>query len=506
MDCKNFPVKSFRVFVRLCMLVILSGCSFEKKLSAQPSPNIILLMVDDLGDGDLGYLGNKIAKTPVLDAMSKKAVVFNRFYSAGPVCTPTRASCLTGRNAYRMNMTWASDHSLPRQENTIAEVLRSAGYATGHFGKWHVGDLSQTLKEGYAPGVIDTANYSPPWENGFDEAYSVYSSMPLYNAYYLPCDPKGPDSCRMVMDKPVALGQTTGGFIWNMRVWTGPGKFVDEWLKGTFDKLVMNKAIDFIKRKSEEKKPFLSLIWLTTPHTPVIASNEHRALYPGLSMREQHWYGAITAMDEQIGYLKEQLKALNIEENTVLWICSDNGPTWVHDLNTSGGLRGKKGSLYEGGIRVPGLLQYPAKFKGHIVVNAPVSTSDFFPTLLNWAGIKIPENHPLDGIDVTGLIDNKVYKRPSPIGFQSPVLQTQSQSIQAWTEYGGHAMSWIDNDYKLISNDDGKTWELYNLKVDRAEVDNIAVKNEKMVSKMKSDLQKWVESCSRSAAGRDYKK
>lgn len=487
----------------LFFLSIYNG--YAQKQPIKKRPNIILLMADDLGNGDLGYLGNKIVKTPVLDAMAKNDVLFTRFYSAAPVCTPTRASCLTGRNAYRMNMTWASDHSLPRQEITIAEVLKAAGYATGHFGKWHVGDLSQTLKEGYAPGKIDPANYSPPWENGFDEAYTCYSSMPLYNPYYLTADEHGPDSSKMVMDRPVALGQLTGGYIWNMRVWTGPGQFVDEWLKGHFDKLVMEKAVDFIRRKSAENKPFLSLIWLTTPHTPVVAGNEHRALYPGLTIRQQHWYGALTAMDEQIGYLKEQLKKLNIEDNTIIWFCSDNGPSWVHDLNSSGGQKGKKGSLYEGGVHVPGILEYPGKFKNHVVINAPVSTSDFFPTLLSWAGVPIPGNHPLDGVDITYLINDPLAKRIQPIGFQSPVLQTKSQSTTAWTEYGGHAMSWLDNDYKLISNDDGKTWELYNVKNDRSESNNIAVKNQAVVNKMKSDLLKWVASCSASAKGADYK-
>lgn len=488
----------FILFISISIRVLCQQVTFVK-------PNIILLMADDLGDGDLGYLGNKIVKTPVLDAMAKSDILFNRFYAAAPVCTPTRASCLTGRNAYRMNMTWASDHSLPSEENTIAEVLKNAGYATGHFGKWHVGYLSKTLKEGYVPGKIDSKNYSPPWENGFDESYTCYSSMPLYNPYYLTADENGPDSSKMVMDKPVALGQLTGGYVWSMRVWTGPGKFIDEWLQGTFDKLIMTKAVDFIKRKAVEKKPFLALIWLTTPHTPVVASNEHRALYPGLTIRQQHWYGALSAMDEQIGYLKEELKLLKIDDNTILWFCSDNGPSWVHELNSAGGLKGKKGSLYEGGVRVPGILEFPAKFKTHIVVEAPVSTSDFFPTLLTWANVKIPQNRPLDGIDITPLINNKNMKRPSPIGFQSPVLQTNSKSTTAWTEYGGHAMSWLDNDYKLISNDDGKTWELYDLKKDRGEKNNIADKNKNLVEKMESELHTWIKSCKRSAQGMDYK-
>lgn len=484
------------------MLFGCSSCSLKK---ADRPPNIILVMADDLGYGDVGYNGNTIVKTPVLDSMAAHSIRFDRFYSAAPVCSPTRVSCLTGRHPYRMNLTWASDGILRKEEYTIAEALKTAGYATGHFGKWHVGDLTQTLKEGYAPGEINSDNYSPPWENGFDESYTVYSSMPLYNPYYLPCDPNGSDSCMMVMDKPVSLGQRTGGRVWNMRVWTGAGKFVDEWLAGTFDEMVMDKALDFIKRKSEDKKPFLSVIWLTTPHTPVIAAEKYRNLYPNLSIRQQHWFGALSAMDEQIGRLRNDLKKMGIAENTVLWFCSDNGPSWVHELNSTGGLKGKKGSLGEGGVRVPAILEYPAKFKEHKVIDIPVSTSDFFPTLLTWAGVEVPDEYPLDGIDVSGIISGELSKRPKPIGFQSPILQTDSKDAEAWLKYSGRAMVWLDNNYKLISDDKGEKWALYDLKKDKAEVKNVAPIYPDLVKRMKKELFKWTASCSASAAGADYK-
>lgn len=495
-----------RYILAATITVILTGCSLQKRTNTEnfDRPNIILIMADDLGFGDVGFNGNKVVRTPVLDSMARANILFTRFYAAAPVCTPTRASVLTGRHPYRMNMTWASDGGMPVQEHTIAEMLKNAGYATGHFGKWHVGDLSRTLKEGYAPGAIDTTQYSPPWEHGFDESYSVLSSMPLYNPYYLPCEQSGSDSCKMVMDKEVALGQMTGGFVWPMKIWTGPGRFVDEWPQGPFDALVMDQAIEFVTRKSREQQPFLSLIWFSTPHTPVVASKEHRDLYPGLSIREQHWYGAITAMDEQIGRLRKKLKELGIADNTVLWFCSDNGPSWVHELNSAGGLKGKKGSLWEGGIRVPAVLEYPKLFKGHKVVNAPVTTSDLFPTLLKWAGLELPANLPIDGMDVTGIIAESSNVRPTPIGFQSPVLQTDSKAADAWLQYSGRAMVWMDNNYKLISDHEGKNWALYDLSNDRKEEINLAASHTETVARMKKDLLKWVESCSRSARGMDY--
>ena len=485
-------------------IFLLSLCVTPVMAKEQP-PNIILIMADDLGYGDLAFTGNKTVKTPVLDSMANNAVRFDWFYSAAPVCTPTRVSCLTGRHPSRVNMSWAFKGALPREEITIAEALKVRGYKTGHFGKWHVGQLSKTVKQTYSPNPVDAKLYSPPWENGFDVSFSCENSVPSFNPYYLTCGEFGSKDYLMVMDRPVAKGQKTGGFNWRDRFWKGPGKIHDEWLEGALPEILVNESIKFIKDAVQEDKPFLSLIWFSTPHSPVVAGPKHRALYNGMTMREQHWFGSISAMDEQIGILRDELKKLGVSENTILWFCSDNGPSWVHELNSAGPFKGKKGSLNEGGIRVPAVMEWPAKFSGSKVVKAPVSTSDFFPTLLKWAGIEVPHDYEIDGEDISPLLIGERSSRKKAIGFQAPVLKSNAADTKAWNKIGGRQMVWLKDGFKLISIDDGKTYALYNLKEDIAEKNDISAGNPDLLKNMKAELEVWLKSCAKSAAGLEYK-
>jgi len=473
-------------------------------LNALEKPNIILIMADDLGYGDVAFTGNPKVKTPVLDKMAETQVRFDWFYAAAPVCTPTRVSCLTGRHPSRVNMSWAFKGALPKEEITLAEILRDNGYRTGHFGKWHLGQLSKTVKQTYSPNPVSAKLYSPPWENGFDTSFSVENSVPSFNPYYLTCGEFGSKDYLMVMDKAVKKGQRTGGFVWRDRFWEGPGKIHDEWLEGALPEILINQSLKFINKSVKDKKPFLSLIWFSTPHSPVVAGPKHRALYKDLSMGEQHWYGSITAMDEQIGVLKEELKNLGVSDNTIIWFCSDNGPSWVHELNSAGPFKGKKGSLSEGGIRVPSVLEWPAKFKKPISISEVVTTSDFYPTLLKWAGITINHNLIIDGEDVSKVISGKS-KRTKAVGFQAPVMKSNAKDTKAWNKIGGRQMVWLKNGLKLISIDDGSTFELYDLKKDKEEKVNIAADNPEILKTMKSELIAWLQSCKDSADGKEYK-
>lgn len=478
-------------------LLFLIGCNNQPE--TENLPNIILVMADDLGYGDLAAYGNPIVQTPHLDKMAQSGVRFERFYAAAPVCSPTRGSCLTGRHPYRYNMPWAGRYGMPAAEITIAEALKTKGYATGHFGKWHVGGLSKTINQSEFPG--GPSPYSPPWENGFDECFSTESMMPTYNSYYQVGGDFGTDDYRFVQNVPVEKGQSSGGFQWKDYYWTGENEYLEDSPEGDDSEVIMDKALDFIERKSKENTPFLSLIWFHTPHTPVVAGNEQRAKYADLEMDQQHWFGAISSMDQQIGELRNKLRELQIEENTIVWFCSDNGPSYIHNLNSSGGLRGKKAELFEGGVRVPAFLEWPQKIKKPFTSKLPLSTSDFYPTILAVCGIEM-ENQPiLDGAKMMSEILLNQENRKTAIRFQSPV----PKRLKKYETQNVEQYSIVENNFKLISINNGDSFELYNLKSDPAEKLDVLEENKELALRLKGELKQWQRSCENSAAGNDYK-
>jgi len=456
--------------------------------AGQNLPNIILVMADDLGYGDVAYYGNPIVKTPNLDAMAGEAIRFDRFYAGAPVCSPTRGSCLTGRHPYRYGIPWAGRHPLPENEITIAEALKTRGYITGHFGKWHLGGLSRTIIQSEFPD--GPSPYSPPWENGFDESFSTESMMPTWNPYYHVGGPFGTEDYRHVQTEAVGLGQRDGGYPWRDRYWTGPGQVVDEWLEGDDSRIIMDRSLDFIQRMAADKSPFLAVIWFHTPHTPVVAGNEYRDLYPELSIEKQHWFGSITAMDEQVGRLRARLRQYGIADNTIVWFCSDNGPSYIHDHNSAGPLRGKKAELYEGGIRVPAILEWPAEFPEAKIIGTPASTSDFYPTLLAVAETRMDNQPELDGENIFPALRNNV-KRESPIGFISP-LPSRLRKHETVEE---EQFALIDEQYKIISMDDGNSFQLYDLIADEGESLDIADEMPDILKTMQRELLSWIQSC-----------
>jgi len=454
--------------------------------SSADQPNIVLVMADDQGWGDMGYNGHPVVKTPHFDAMAAEALRFDHFYSAAPVCSPTRASVLTGRHPNRATVfKWG--HSLRPQEITIAETLGEAGYATGHFGKWHLG----SVRKG-----------SPvnPGAQGFDEWFSAEN-------FY--------DNDAILSREGTAV-QTTG--------------------ESSF--LAVDAAIDFIQKHSQAEKPFLAVVWFGSPHGPHRAADEDRALYADQTKKDQEFFGEITGMDRAFGKLRRSIAELGIRDNTILWYTSDNGGLKVE---SSGG-RMKKGSVYEGGLRVPAILEWPAKIQAPKITEMMGNTVDIYPTLLDVAGVEADENAVLDGISLVPLIEGSVEKREQPMGFwdvlgrggigmhsdrmMADLLAAQAEghepdepellrldAAEIKTQYpldsfNGHS-AWRDGDWKLhrMEDENGEVvWELYNIASDHMETKDLAGDEgqAERVKSMKGELMPWLESVARSMNGEDY--
>ena len=478
---KCFGVLAFAIFFQCSS----PNKSIEESEQKDPLPNIILIMADDLGWGDVAYNNNPIVKTPHLDEMATNGIRFDRFYAAAPVCSPTRASCLTGRHPYRTKITWAGDGHMPKDEITLAEALKTKEYVTGHFGKWHVGGLSKTIKQSYFPGP--PTPYSPPWQNGFDVAFSTESMMPTYNPYYHVGGEFGTLEYRHIQTEPVEKGQQSGGFRWRDFYWTGPGQMVDEWLEGDDSKIIVDEALQFIENQANNKTRFFSVIWFHAVHSPIVAGPEDRDRYADLPMEQQHWYGSITAMDQQIGRLRKELERLGIRDNTLIWFCSDNGPSYIHNYNSAGPFRGKKAELLEGGICVPGIMEWPAYFKEPQTIQTPVVTSDFYPTILGLCEIDIPGQSLLDGENIWPILKGERDQRLAPIGFRSPLpnrlRKEQTQSEEQW--------ALVDHKYKLISMDNGDSYQLYDIVEDQGETTDLSERLPEITSDLQKRLTNW---------------
>lgn len=448
-------------------------------IAQQARPNIILIMADDLGFGDVGYQ-NPVIKTPFIDQMAKEGIQFNRFYVSVPVCSPTRGSILTGRNPYRYGIYTANAGHMKKEELTLAEVLKEQGYTTGHFGKWHLGTLTMTETDGNRGRPNDSSHYAPPWNHGFDISFSTEAKVATWDPMITPAGFE------------IELGNKKPGEHSGNSYWIGENKKETTNLDGDDSRVIMDRVLPFIKRSADVKKNFFAVIWFHTPHLPVITSEHYRKIYKNYSEEEQHYYGAITAMDEQIGRLRSYLRDLKQDKNTIIFFNSDNGPEGASKSGKTQGsaldLRGRKRSLYEGGIRVPAIMVWPETLTKHKMIATPITTTDIFPTIVSILGIEPKDRvEPLDGVDMMPMIKNGK-TRGSPICFQF-----------------NRQLAVIDERYKLYSPDRGTTFELYDLLADDSEQKNISQEKPEIVTNLKKILMNWLESCKQSDAGKDYR-
>ena len=472
-------------------VLVLPGCAGTPKGSGTDvhadKPNIIFIMADDLGYGDVGFNGNEIIKTPHLDEMAKAGIRFTRFYAGGPVCSPTRGTCLTGRHYFRYGIFSASVGYLPAEEITIARICKSLGYTTGFFGKWHLGPLSKagpTMPE-YEENRL--RKYAPPWERDYDETFATECNVPTYNP---------------------AENLENYKAVFRLPFWHN-GKVETENLEGPAARVVMDRVIPFIRKAADNNQTFFATVWFHEPHEPVVAGPEYRAMYSQYSEGQQHYYGCITAMDEQIGRLRKELCDLGIAENTMVWFCSDNGPegmtgkgkqSWCkNSRGVTGGLRGRKRSLFDGGLLGPAILEWPGHAQPRCIVDIPCSTLDYLPTVAEMVGFQMPDKRPIDGISLLPLISGGMAKRPKPIPFW--FVKPSKRKM-----HGSPTMALIDNNLKLLTNlsKHGSEDMLFDLARDPGEKNDIIADHPKVAAVLKAELKKWAESCKASHSGADY--
>jgi arylsulfatase A-like enzyme len=405
--------------------VVAAGTGLAR--AADAAPNFVLVMCDDLGWGDVGFNGNEVIRTPHLDAMAAAGMKFNRFYAASAVCSPTRGSVLTGRHPQRYGITGANKgHMLPG-ELTLAELLKQHGYTTGHFGKWHLGTLTTRMKDSNRGGPRGSEHFSPPWVNGFDVCFSTEAKVPTYDPMLQPPRRAAGRGWDFIADRSTAVAYGTHYWSWprsddesNDDESDREGTLVTDNLEGDDSRVIMDRVVPFVERAAREQTPFLAVVWFHTPHLPVVAGPEHAAMYAGYDSYERNYYGCITAMDEQIGRLRNTLREAGVADNTLLTFCSDNGPEGARGEapGSAGPFRGRKRDLFEGGIRVPAVIEWPAKIAAGSMTEYPAVTSDYLPTILEILGRSLPDERPIDGVSLLRVFADPTVERSRPIGFE----------------------------------------------------------------------------------------
>ena len=349
----------------------LSRFAFGGDGARPKGPNFIVIFCDDLGYGDPGCYGHPTIHTPNIDRMAREGQKWTNFYSAACVCTPSRAAILTGRLPVRSGMCDdqvrvlfpASTGGLPEQEITIAEALKTAGYATCCIGKWHLGHQPQYL----------------PTQNGFD----YYLGLPYSNDMdQAPFAPRHPDRNPKVEYWNVPL-------IEKEQVIERPANQI------TLTKRYTERAISFIKEN--RNKPFFLYFAHTFPHVPLFASKD----FDGKSRRGL--YGdVVEELDWSVGQILRTLRVEDLAENTLVMFTSDNGPWLIKKLHggSAGLLRDGKGSTWEGGMREPFVTWWPGRIKAGQTISDMASTLDIFPTVLALAGVDVPTDRVLDGVNI----------------------------------------------------------------------------------------------------------
>ena len=449
----------------LSVLVMFAFASFAH---AQTKPNILIILCDDLGYGDLGCQGHPHIRTPNLDKLASQGIRFTDCYAAAPVCSPSRAGIMTGRIPSRTGVySWIAAENpmhLPRNEVTLATLLKQAGYRTAHVGKWHLN------------GFFNNAKHPQPGDHGFDHWFSTQNNA-------------GPSH-----ENPknfVRNGTAVGG------------------MKGFSCQLVAEEAISWLQRERETASPFFLFVCFHEPHEPVASPSELVASYAKAAKDDDQaqYFANVTNMDLAVGRLMKALDDLGKADNTIVFFTSDNGP---ETLNRYKGARRSYGSalplramklwLYEGGIRVPGILRWPGKAPPGKTSDEPLWSLDFLPTLCRIAGVKVPADRKIDGSDFGPVLEGKKIDRKTPLFWHYYRALGEPRVAMRDGEWvllahctplpKGAGGSLLPGDMKAIKNAQLTTFELYNLRKDPRQTADIAKQESDRVSRMAEQMQR----------------
>ncbi len=426
-------------YFKLIPILLLGLVACNKVSENQKSPNIIIVMTDDQGWGDIQSHGNPQIDTPIMDKLADEGARFHRFF-VSPVCAPTRASLLTGRDHLRTGTQWVTYglENMRADEVTFAEVFKKAGYKTGLFGKWHNG-----------------SHYPmDPIGQGFDTFFGF--KMGHFNNYF--------DSELEYNGKPVK----TEGFITDV---------------------LTDSALSFIERNKEQ--PFLAYVPYNAPHSPFQVPDMYFNKYKqrGLSDKNATVYGMVENVDHNLGRILDKLDELNIAEETIVIFLTDNGPNGGDRFN--GNMKGWKAKVDEGGVRVPFFIRWPGKIKPGTSIKELTAHIDVLPTLVDLAGIKYEEVNPLDGKSFAPLLFEEQSDWPNRYLFTH---QSRWDSLEQFPS------SVRDNTYRLVSYNG--EWELYDMENDTSQINNIANQKADVVAKMSEAYNAWFAEIQKEYKGR----
>ena len=367
--------------IRSTALLVVGAClaAAASSTSAADAPNILIVLCDDLGYGDLACYGDPELITPHIDRFASEGLKLTSCYSAAPNCSPARTGLMTGRTPYRVGVhNWIpflSPMHLPASEVTIAALLQQAGYETCHVGKWHLN------------GWFNLPGQPQPSDHGFDHWFSTQNNaLPNHHNPY--------------------------NFVRN-GIPMGP-------IEGYASHIVADEAIRWLTEVRDPQQPFFLYVCFHAPHEPIASDPQYSSLYESADPSWLAHHGNITQMDAAFGRLLRTLEEQTLTVDTLVFFTSDNGPavTNYHPHGSAGPLRLKKGHLYDGGIRVPGIIRWPGRTAPGSVSDEPVCGVDLLPTLCEAAGIEPPADRPLDGVSILPVLSGQPLHRSQPLYWQ----------------------------------------------------------------------------------------